>query len=237
MTRNDGEVILFWTLPVVLLIWASVFFLFPGFLPPMSPATSAEEVAGFYRDPANLPRIRYSMILFNWFCVGLVPLLMLIASQIRRMAHRTPIFAYSIIACAAYAPTTFMMSSLFWLLAAFRPERDPQLILLFNDLAWVSSAPQAGCLIASCVLLALAIFLDRQPRPVFPRWVAHFNLGIAVLLVPACFVALAMEGPLAWDGVLGFWARNLAIGLWIAVMASVLGRVIHRRRSEEALPA
>ena len=65
---------------------------------------SAEEVAAFYRDPENLPRIRYSMILFNWFAVGLIPILALIVLQMRRMAHRTPIFSYAIIACAAGGP-------------------------------------------------------------------------------------------------------------------------------------
>ena len=101
------------------------------------------------------------MILFNWFAVGLIPILALIVLQIRRMAHRTPIFSYAIIACAAGGPTIFLMANLFWLLAAFRPERDPQLTLLFNDLAWVTFSSQVGFLIAQSVILALAIY----PRP------------------------------------------------------------------------
>jgi hypothetical protein len=237
MRRADGEVILLWTLPVLGGIWISVFLLFPGFLPPMSPTLSAEEVAAFYRDPGNLPRIRYSMIVFNWFAVGLVPVLALIVLQMRRMAHRTPIFSYGIIACAAGGPTIFLMASLFWLLAAFRPERDPALIQLFNDMAWVTFSSQVGFLIAQSVLLALAIFLDRQARPVFRRWVAHFNLLVAAALVPACFVGLALEGPIAWDGALTFWVRNLAVGLWIAVMGVVLARAIQRQRAEEGVTA
>jgi hypothetical protein len=237
MRRADGEVILLWTLPVLGAIWVSVFLLFPGFVHPMSPALTAEEVAAFYRDPENLPRIRYSMIVFNWFAVGLIPILALIVLQMRRMAHRTPIFAYGIIACAAGGPTIFLMASLFWLLAAFRPERDPELILLFNDMAWVTFSSQVGFLIAQSVLIALAIFLDRQARPVFARWVAHFNLLVAAALVPACFAGLALEGPIAWDGLLTFWVRNAAVGVWIAVMGVVLGRAIRRQRREEALAA
>ena len=237
MRRADGEVILLWTLPGVGAIWLSAFLLFPGFVEPMSPTLSAEEVAAFYRDPENLPRIRYSMILFNWFSVGLVPILALIVLQMRRMAHRTPIFSYGIIACAAGGPTIFLMASLFWLLAAFRPERDPELIQLFNDMAWVTFSSQVGFLIAQSVLLALAILLDRQARPVFPRWVAHFNLLVALALVPAAFVGLALEGPIAWDGLLTFWVRNAAVGLWIVVMGVVLGRAIQRRRSEEEAAA
>ncbi|EUA30489.1 putative membrane protein [Mycobacterium xenopi 4042] len=125
MRRSDGELILFWTLPAVALIWISAFFLFPGFVHPMSPTMSAEQVAAFYRDPANLSRIRYSMILFNWFCVGLIPIVMLLVIQIRRMAHRTPILSYSMLACAAGGPAIFLIANLFWLLAAFRPNDLP----------------------------------------------------------------------------------------------------------------
>ena len=232
--RADGESILLWTLPVLGILWISAFLLFPGFVPPMSPAMSAEQVAAFYRDPENLPRIRYSMILFNWFSVGFIPVLALIVLQMRRMAHRTPIFSYAIIACAAGGPTIFLMADLFWLLAAFRPERDPQLTVMFNDLAWVTFSSQVGFLIAQSVILALAIYLDRQERPVFPPWVAHFNLGVAALLIPAAFVGAATTGPIAWNGLLTFWVRNIAVGLWIVVMAVVLGRAIKRQRAEDA---
>jgi hypothetical protein len=237
MRRTDGEVILLWTLPVLAIIWLSVFLLFPGFVQPMSPTLSAEEVAAFYRDPENLPRIRTSMILFNWFAVGFVPILALIALQMRRMAHRTPIFSYAIIACAAGGPTIFLMADLFWLLAAFRPERDPQLTLMFNDLAWVTFSSQVGFLIAQSVILALAIYLDRQERPVFRPWVAHFNLAVAALLMPAAFVGAATTGPIAWDGLLTFWVRNIAVGLWIAVMTVVLARAIARLRAEDEAAA
>jgi hypothetical protein len=237
MRRSDGEVILLWTLPALALVWLSAFLLFPGFAPPLSPTLSAKEVAAFYRDPENLPRIRASMIVFNWFSVGLIPLLALIVLQIRRMAHRTPIFSYSIIACAAGGPTIFLLANLFWLLAAFRPERDPELTLLLNDLAWVTFASQVGFLIAQSVILALAIYLDRQARPVFARWVAHFNLLVAAALVPAAFAGLALEGPIAWDGLLTFWVRNVAVGLWIAVMGVALGRAIYRQRDAEGAAA
>jgi hypothetical protein len=237
MRRTDGESILFWTLPALGIIWIAAAFLFPGFVHPMSPTMSADEVAAFYRDPENLPRIRYSMIVFNWFCVGLIPVLALLVMQVRRMAHRTPIFSYSLISCATGGPTVFLVANLFWLLAAFRPERDPALIQLFNDLAWVTFTSQVGYLIAQNVILALAIYLDRQPRPVFKPWVAHFNLLVAAALAPASFVGLALGGPMAWDGLLAFWVKNVSIAVWIVVMGVVLGQAIHRQRAEEAVTA
>ncbi|CAN7415034.1 hypothetical protein LJR219_002640 [Phenylobacterium sp. LjRoot219] len=226
-----------WSLPLLALIWGLAFLTFPGFVHPMSPTLSAEAVAAFYRDPENLPRIRYSMVVFNWFGVALIPFLALIVMQIRRMAHQTPILAFCFYGCLTGGPTLFFMADLFWLLAAFRPERDPELIQLFNDLAWVTFTGQVGFLIGQSVILALSIYLDRQPKPVFKTWVAHFNLVVAAALAPASFVALATEGPIAWDGLLSFWVKNIAIGLWILVMAVVLGQTIYRQRREQGAAA
>lgn len=235
--KLDGERILFWSLPVLALSWIAVFLTLPGFLPPLPPALSADEVAAFYRDPAQQTLIRYSLVVFNWFGIGIVVMLCLIVMQIRRMAHRTPILAYCYLGCATAGPVLFFIADLFWLLAAFRPERDPQLTLLFHDLAWITFTSPVCFLIGNCVFLALAIFLDRQPQPVFARWVAHFNLAIAIAMAPAAFSATTLDGPLAWDGALSFWLRNGAIGLWLLVMMGVLGQTIYRERAAAAVSA
>lgn len=235
MKRTDGELLMLWALPAMVVIWVSAFLLFPGFLPPMSPTMSAEEVAGFYRDESA--RIRYSMILFNWFGVGLIPTVILLAMQVRKMAHRTPILSYCLIACAGGPPTLFLIANMFWLLGSFRPERAPELTQLLNDLAWVTFTVLVPYLIAQCLVLALAIYWDRRDQPVFRPWVAHFNLLIAVALVPAAFGAVTFEGPFAWDGVLSFWVKNIAIAVWIVVMGVVLAQNIRRQRAEVAVAA
>jgi hypothetical protein len=228
----NGELILLWAMPVVWLIWIAAFLTFPGFVEPMSPTMSADEVKAFYFDPDNLPRIRYSMIIFNWFGVALIPMLAMIAMQIHRMAHRTPILLYCFIGCIAAGPTLFCMADLFWLLAAFRADRAPELVQLFNDMAWVTFTSQVTYLIVQNLFLALAIFLDRQERPVFPRWLGWFNLATGAAMAPAAFAATTMEGALAWDGALSFWTKNISIGLWIVVMTLVLGQAVYRQRRE-----
>jgi hypothetical protein len=227
--RLSGETILFWTLPLLAVLWISAYFISPVFLPPMSPTARATKVAAFYG--AHTARVRYSMILFNWFCVGLIPMVMLIAVQMRRMAHRTPLLQYCVISCSAAAPTLFLTASLFWTMAAFRPERAADQTQMFNDIAWITFTCGVPFLIALSVFLALAIFLDRQPRPIFPRWFARFNLLTATLLVPAAFAGTVQTGVIAWNGLLSFWVKNLAIALWIAVTAIVLRRAMQDERT------
>jgi hypothetical protein len=67
--------------------------------------------------------------------------------------------------------------------------------------------------------------------------VAHFNLLVAAALTPAAFTALAFTGPIAWDGLLSFWVKNIAIAVWIIVMGIVLGQTIRTQRAEDRVAA
>jgi hypothetical protein len=67
--------------------------------------------------------------------------------------------------------------------------------------------------------------------------VAHFNVLVAVALAPAAFTALASTGPLAWDGLLSFWVKNIAIFVWIIVMGIVLGQTIRQQRAQDMVIA
>jgi len=224
--RISGERVIFWTLPFVAVMWVAAFFLFPGFHPPMSPLMPPAAVASFYSQHTS--SVRWSMILFNWFCVALIPIMMLIVERMRGMAHRTPVMRYCVIGVAAAAPIAFLTATVFWLLAAFRPDRAPALTQLYNDLGWITFTCGVPFLICLCLFLALSIYFDQQTTPVFSPWVGYFNIIIAVALVPACFAGLTLSGPFAWNGFLGFWLKNIAIALWLVVMGVVLGRAVER---------
>jgi hypothetical protein len=121
------------------------------------------------------------------------------------------------------------------LLAAFRPERDPTLTLMFNEIAWMTFSSQPWFLAAQCIFLAVAIYQDHQERPVFKPWVAHFNLLIAVAVTPATLAVVELSGPLAWDGALGFWLKNAATATWLVVMIAVMGTTLYENRRQHAL--
>jgi hypothetical protein len=224
--RTGSERAIFWTLPLLMALWAGAFFMFPGFVPPMSPRMPAAQVGAFYAKYTE--RIRWSMMLLNWFCVALIPILMLVVERMRGMAHRTPTMRYCVIGVAAAAPIAFLTATVFWLLAAFRPERAPDLTQLYNDLGWITFACGVPFLVSLCFFLAVSIYFDQQPHPVFARWIGHFNLVIALALAPAGFAGLALSGPFAWDGLIGFWLKIIAIAVWLLVMGIVLGVAVER---------
>ncbi len=207
------------------------FLVFPGFFPPMSPEMTAQQVAAFYSR--NEAMIRFSMVTFNLCGIMLMPMFMVIVYQMKRMATPTQVLAYSYLSAAVSGATLFAIADLFWLVAAFRPDRDPQLIMLLNDLAWITFTAPVGMIIAQNICLALAVYLDAQPQPILPRWVAPFSILTALAIAPAACAAVFRTGPLAWNGVVSFWLRIGAYSLFIVVMFFVLRAAIKRQDLEE----
>src|SRR6185503_14908987 len=95
------------------------------------------------------------------------------------IGHPNRAFALSYLSAAARGGKLFAPPQPPWLNAAARPDRDPQLTMLLNDLAWFSFTTPVGFIIAQNLCLALAIYMDALPEPVFPRWVGHFNIVCA----------------------------------------------------------
>ena len=75
----------------------------------------------------------------------------------------------------------------------------------------------------------MSIYLDAQQEPIFPRWVAHFNLVTAILMVPGAFAVMYKTGPLAWDGSLSFTLRLATFTVYVAVMFIVLLGIIKKQ--------
>ncbi len=222
-----------WITPFFGAILLIAFLAFPGFFPPMSPEMPAEDVARFYQQ--NSTMIRFSMITFNLCAIMLVPFFMTIVVQVKRMATPSHVLAYSYLAAIATGATLFAIADIFWLVAAFRPDRNPQLVQLLNDMAWLIFIAPVGFVVVQNLILALAIRLDAQPRPIFPRWVAYFSILTAVAITPAVCAVIFKTGPLAWDGAISFWLRIGAFSLYIAVMFFVLRAAIKRQAADEAL--
>lgn len=222
-----------WTAPVFGVILLIAFVAFPGFFPPMSPDMTADQVAAFYRDHTAM--IRFSMITFNLCGIMLLPMFMVIVVAMKRMATQSHVFAYCYLTAAVSGATVFALADIFYLVAAFRPDRNPELIQLLNDMAWLIFIAPVGALVAMNLFLAAAIYFDNGPNPVFARWVGHYSVATAVAMAPAVGAAVFRTGPLAWDGVVSFWLRNGAFALYVVVMFFVLRGVLHRQAVEEGV--
>jgi hypothetical protein len=232
--NTKGQRILLWTVPPAVALFALAYLLFPVFSPPLSPELSPEQVAAFFAD--NVTGVLGVTILCNLIACSLVPLFAVTAVQISRTATSSSAFTYAYVICVGVGLTAFILADYCWAMAAFRPERDPQLISLLNDMAWFFFIAPVGPIIVQNLSLAISIYLDARPDPIFPRWVAHFNIVTAALLVPSALSILHMSGPLAWNGAVSFTLRLSVFACYVVVMFIVLLGVVKCQGDErEAL--
>ena len=214
------QLLCLWTVPAMGLFLLIAFLIFPGFFPPMSPTMSAQQVADFYREHAS--EVRFSMVTFNIFGIMLLPFYSVIVVQMQRMATPSKVLGYCYLTAATSGATVFAMADIMWLLAAFRPHRNPELVQLLNDMAWMIFVAPVGMIFVQNLCLAFAVFLDSSERPILPRWVAPFSLVIAAAIAPAAGASVVTTGPFAWNGAVSFWLRLVSLSLYVAVMFFVL---------------
>ncbi|TGD76001.1 hypothetical protein E4634_00145 [Mangrovimicrobium sediminis] len=231
--QSKGQMIMLWSTPVAGVLFLICYLMFPAFSPPLSPQMTPEQVAAFFQE--NLATMRGVVVFGNLIGCLLVPLFAVIVVQMLRVINSSQVFAYSYLICVGIGITAFILADFAWGIALYRPDRDPQLISLLNDMAWFFFITPAGVLVVQNLCLAGAIYLDERPQPVFPRWVAHFNVLTALLFVPAAFSIMHKTGPLAWDGFLSNSLRLAAFTVYVAVMFWVMLGVVRQQVADEGV--
>lgn len=234
-TGLRAQQVILWSSPAVAAILLILFVAFPGFFPPMSPDMTAFEVQQFYAD--NRAQVLFSMVGFNLCGILIVPFQVLIMAQMMRMKTQTHIYAFSYLTAIVAGATLFALSNIFFSVAAFRPEQDPNIIQMLNDLAWITFVAPIGMTVGELVLVGLAVFLDKGPRPVMPRWVGYVSMATAICVAPAALAAVVTEGPFAWNGVISFWLRNVSYAAFLITMFFVMRTALRRQAEDEGLLA
>ena len=151
--------------------------------------------------------------------------------MLRIEGSRAPL-TWAWVAAQACVVIEFIYPCIYWLAAAFRPEDAPR-VQAFNDLGWL---PFLGVVCTGMFqMVALAVLVLRDPRaqPLYPRWFAFFQLWCAVGVTFTAGIFLFKTGPLAWDGILGFWLPVTLYFVWLIVTTVLTAKAVER--DDEAL--
>ncbi len=203
-----------------------------GFVPAHAPLMEAADVAAVYGDHTG--RIRFGIMLAMIGAALVIPFAGVLAVQVRRMEGEHSVFAATELAAGSVTAVILMVPTVLWSVAAFRPERAPELILLLNDFGWFFLLMTFGPFFVQLVAIGLAVLSDRSTPPVFPRWVGYFNIWVAVLFMPGGLITFFKTGPFAWNGLLAFWIPLVSFVFWFLVMFAVLLGAIRRQAAEGA---
>jgi hypothetical protein len=190
------------------------------FLPPPAPGLTPTEVVEVYRSHTTGIQIAailqmVSISLLAAFYGG-------ISAVMRRMEGNDRTWTYVQLGAGAMSLAPFLLCGLLWAAAALRPDRAPEITQVINDFAFLFLVAPAPPATVQLIAIGYAILGDKNPQPVFPRWLAFATFWTAILILPGAVVVMFMRGPFAWNGVLGFWIPAIVFGIWANVMGPMM---------------
>jgi hypothetical protein len=207
-------------------------FLIGGMIPPPAPTASTQDVLHFYfDDPAGM---RIGIVLMSIGATFILPFGCVMASQVRRIEGSHTTMAYTVIAASAFVVTATLIYLFILLTLTYRPERDPQLVLLLSDIAWLPFIGmwQPGALQAIAVGAAVLSDRDTSRPGHWPRWVGWVSFWYAFTSLVGLFVPFVATGALSWDGLVPFYLGALSLFGWWVLIAVMMLRTTYSRRPD-----
>ena len=210
-----------------------------GFVPPPLPTASPSDIVTQYQG--NLFGIRLGMVITMFGAMMYMPLGATVSYFLTRIeGFFGPLSALQLMGAMGAAILTFY-PPMWWLIAAFRPDRSPELTQMLSDAAWLQWVGGLTIYYPALITIGIAAFMDKSAEPVFPRWFGYVSFWMALMLIPGQFIFFFKSGAFAWNGLLSFWFAFAAFGAWFPIAFWLLRRAVlrieGRAASLSALPA
>jgi len=155
-----------------------------------------------------------------------------VVSQFIAQIEGTPgILTYTFLLGAAGNMVLTFYPAVWWLTAAFRPDRAPELIYLMNDMAWLQFLGGVTMYLAMPLSVAVASLCDKSAEPAFPRWCGYANLWMALTILPDQLLFFFHRGPFAWNGLFGIWIPVVVFSAFFIINLVVLRKAVLRDRT------
>ena len=202
-----------------------------GFWPPLGPSLSAQEIGDYFH--ANSRSIAAGMVLMAFagpfYFVWSAVLSKIIARNEGPMGVLSTI---ELIGGLLTAVVTFV-PAVIWLTAALRPEtRSVQEIQMLYDFGWMFFDTTYTCSSLQMLAFGLAVQRDWRAVSLFPQWTAWLAYAVGLTYVPLSLMPFFQHGPLAWNGLISFWAVFVMFFVYIVIVAPLAHRALRRLERE-----
>ncbi|HWS63447.1 MAG TPA: hypothetical protein VN325_11895 [Steroidobacteraceae bacterium] len=225
-----------WSGPLFLVafiyFWGMMGFNLPA---PPSPALGAGELAARYVEHLGGIRVGFlvSMIVMTLY----IPWTAVLSVQMMRIEGRSPVLAFIQLIGGALTVPVVSISSVFWVAAAYRPERAPEITQALTDSGWLIIDTLWACTTWQMVAAAVAGLHDKSAKPLFPRWLCFVTIFCGLSFAPATMTGILKTGPFAWDGVLSFYFPYFCWLFWFAFASVYMILEVARRRQALDFPS
>jgi hypothetical protein len=237
MSERSQIAIVWWAL-----IFTTIYGLALGFLlhmiGPPAATLNADQVARFYAE--NHTSIRIGATVASWTSMFMTPLWCVIAAQIyrqERAAKGTPIWTIMAGVAGPMMGLFLALPPLFWGVAAFTPERMPQITATMHELGMLTLVTTDQVYVFNWAAVVVISLLPQAARfSPFPRWYGYFSAFCGVAFEVGAFAFDFRTGPFSWNGLIVFWMPLTLFGLWIVITAVLLLTALRAQLAAAAAP-
>src|SRR5690606_20879902 len=130
-----------------------------GFLPPPSPSTGIQAVQTLFQE--DYTRIRIGMVIVMWSALIFIPFAAVISYYLARVEGGFGVLSGAALLGGAGNMVLTFYPAVWWLVAAYRPDRAAEITYVFNDLAWLQFIGGVSMYDALPLAIAVAAFCDK----------------------------------------------------------------------------
>ena len=206
---------------------------FTGFALPMSSELRPDQVVAFYQQHRTGIRIA---AVFCLFCSAFMMMFAAaISGQLQRVERPATTWVFVQLMGGVMGNIPFALAGIIWTVAAFRPERSPELTQAINDLAWFVLEMPAPTAVIQFLAIICVVLGDAGKEPVFPKWVAYLNIVAAIAFLPGVAGGLLVNyKSMDWNGLIAYLLPGVASASWVVLMFVALLRAARRSHSMSA---
>ncbi|RFU34092.1 hypothetical protein B7463_g2240, partial [Scytalidium lignicola] len=199
-------------------------FIAADFIPPIKPWWSAERTAEHYQNHTIGIRVGAALMIFSGMFY--LPYTVLISTQMNRIPWLPRGVSLLQAASGAASVFAFSLPAMVLAIAAYRPERSPEMTQMLNDMFWIFAVMPWPTFLSQNWAFAYAILVDTRAKPLFPKYMSMINMVVPLLLAPSLGLHFVKSGVVSWNGALGFWVPGVAFSIQFLLDICCLFRAI-----------
>ncbi|MEC9359709.1 MAG: hypothetical protein VX836_17795 [Pseudomonadota bacterium] len=232
MSERAQTIMIYWGL-IFMWSYGAVLWGMLDMMPPPTATLTPEQVAAFYAD--NNLSIRLGAVMASWISAFMVPIAVVISLQMRRLENGIPAWSILQFAGGIMMSLFLVLPPLFWGVAAFSPERMPEVTALMHELGTLTLVTTDQYFIFQMVPIAYISLTQKvDVDSPFPRWIGYFTIWAALMFEVGALAFIPKTGPFAWNGLLVYWFPLSIFGVWVTVLSVSLLKAIGRQRRAAA---
>jgi len=201
---------------------------------PPSPKLTPDQVAAFYTSD-NLYK-RLAAMITSWTSAFALPISIVAGLQVARLEKGMPVLGITTTISGVMMSIFLVLPPLFWGVAAYSPDRDPQATALMHELGMLTLTTTDQFYIFGMVAITIASLSIRKHDALsaFPRWMGYFTIWAALAFEVGAFAFIPKSGPFCWNGIVVFWMPFVVYGSWITTMSVMLLKALKRQSAASA---